>query len=553
MTTSVDALYCRVSTDMQREKGESIQNQKERLLDYAKTQNLNPHFYIDAGISAKDTNRPELQRLIRDIKSKKIGMVLVTKIDRITRNLKDLIELIMLFEDYGVKFKSLTQPIDTSSAMGRGQVSLMGVFAQMEREMTSERVGEDMRHRARNGKWNGGVVPYGYMVQKQQIRVGIEDGLKRDKAESRAKELCPEDKKLYVDEREAKLIKQIFDKYLEAESLRAVTHWLNKGKHPSRYGTTWAANSVSRVLRNPTYIGKLVYNKRVSAKTTGRLKHRPKDEWIISDGAHEPLVSTKIFNQVQAILKRQAVEPTRKTSDYLLSGLVKCGKCKGGMNGYTHSKPGKPSYSYYKCYSQQQKGTSVCSGSTANRKGLEDAVVKAIIDLCAGKQLVEIKRAHALYKTKITTNTKPAVAEKLKLTRRNEDIQNRKRVLLARLEEEVISVSDYKARFKELEEELAENTKTIYALESQLNDGNIDAISFDAVLEALSNFKKIWEVLEYQERKDLINTLVSKVVYNGKDKPVSLDLYFFENICLHTDTGSLRQSTKIEPDKLLEP
>jgi len=129
----IDALYCRVSTDMQREKGESIKSQKEKLFDYAKEKHLNPQTYIDDGVSAKDTNRPALQKLIQDIKDNKIGMVLVTKIDRITRNLKDLLDLITLFEDCDVRFKSLTQPFDTSTPMGKVQVQLMGIFAQMER------------------------------------------------------------------------------------------------------------------------------------------------------------------------------------------------------------------------------------------------------------------------------------------------------------------------------------------------------------------------------------------------------------------------------------
>ncbi len=525
----IDALYCRVSTDMQREKGESIRNQKERLTQYAKDHNLNPQFYIDEGISAKDTKRPALQRLIDDIKNDRVGMVLVTKIDRMTRSLKDLIDLIMLFEDYSVAFKSLTQPIDTSTAMGRGQISLMGVFAQMEREMTSERVGEDMRHRARSGKWNGGVVPFGYMAQTQQLRLNLKAGMKREEAEQRAKVQCPINKKLYLREEEAEVLRQIFDKYLETESLRAVTHWLNTKKYASRYGGNWAANSVSRVLRSPLYIGQLVYNKRVSAKATGRLKQRPKEEWITADAEHTPIIRRDVFDRVQAIIKRQAVEPRRKKSEYLLAGLLRCGVCGARMHGYTMQKKNEKKFSYYKCCAHQQKGTSVCTGASANRYLLETAVVSAITKLFQGKQMIDLKKAHELYKKKQKINVEPLQKEKHRLEVRNEEIARKKKVLLERLEDETITSDEYKARQRELEDELERNRNAVFQCESQLNDLGIGAISFDVVLETLKDFKKIWRSANIMKKKELLDALISKVVYKDAKTPIKLELYFLDN------------------------
>ncbi|MEI7751152.1 MAG: recombinase family protein [Candidatus Omnitrophota bacterium] len=525
----IDALYCRVSTDMQREKGESIRNQKERLTLYAKEHNLNPQFYIDDGISAKDTKRPALQQLIEDIKGDRVSMVLVTKIDRITRNLKDLINLIELFEDYSVSFKSLTQPIDTSTAMGRGQVQLMGVFGQMEREMTSERVGEDMRHRARSGKWNGGVVPFGYMAQTQQVRLNLKADMKREQAEQCAKDQCPINKKLYVHEEEADVIRQIFDKYLETESLRAVTHWLNTKKYASRYGGNWAANSVSRVLRSPFYVGQLIYNKRVSAKATGRLKQRPKAEWIISDAEHTPIISREKFDRVQSILQRQAVEPRRKRSEYLLAGLVKCGTCGARMQGSTMRKTDGKEFSYYKCSAHQQKGATACTGLSANRHILEEAVVSAITKLYQGKQMIELEKAHELYKKKQKFNVEPLWKEKKRLEVRNEEIARKKKVLLERLEDETITSDEYKTRQRELEDELERNRNAIFQFESQLNDLGIGAISMDVVLETLKDFKKIWRSSNIMRKKELLDALISKVVYTDAKTPIKLELFFLDN------------------------
>ncbi len=539
----IDALYCRVSTDLQREKGESIKNQKERLFAYAKENNLNPQTYIDDGISAKDTKRPALQKLIQDIKDNKIRMVLVTKIDRITRKLKDLLDLIELFEDNEVGFKSLTQPIDTSTAMGRGQVQLMGVFASMEREMTSERVGEDMRHRAKSGKWNGGVVPFGYMSYAQQVRLNMREGTNRDRAEREAKKKCPLEKKLYLNEDEAKITRQIFSTYIETESLRAVTHWLNTKKFSSRYGTTWASNSVSRVLRSPTYIGKLCYNKRVSSKATGRLRHRPKDSWIIADADHQPIISKEKFDLVQKILSRQAVEPRRKMSNYLLSGLLKCGQCGASMHGYTYRKPNKKVYSYYKCSATQQKGASVCTSGAVPRADIEDAIVGQILKLYKGKALIDMKKALELYRKKTEKSVKPLLDEKERLIKRNEDIDRKLKVLLDRLEDETIEAITYKTRKSELENELESNRMKGYSIESQLNDLTIEHISFDAVYEALKDFKKCWRGSKYQGKKDILNSIVSKAIYTDRTTPINLQLYFLGDVCSRMGVLAL---TKVE-------
>jgi site-specific DNA recombinase len=152
--------YIRVSTDMQTER-DSLLNQEERIVAYAKAQKKPYQIYSDAGISAKDTDRPAFQQLISDIEANKIDTVVVTKLDRITRSLKDLIQLKELFDDYDVSFVSITQNLDTSNALGKFSFYILGLVAQLEREMTAERVADDMVARAIRGKWNGGVVPDG--------------------------------------------------------------------------------------------------------------------------------------------------------------------------------------------------------------------------------------------------------------------------------------------------------------------------------------------------------------------------------------------------------
>ena len=418
MEDRIVALYCRVSTEMQREKGESIELQKARLKDFVVEQGLKYKFYVDAGFSAKDTNRPEIKKLIEDIKQGKIQAVFVLKLDRITRSIKDLIGLLELFEEHEVSFKSLTQPFDTSTPMGRIFVRLMGEFAQLEREMISDRVGESMRHRAKKGKMNGGVVPYGYMSFAQVYKGFIRSGIPQNKARNKALKLTPVEKKMYLNSEEAEVVKKIYAKYLELESLRGVTEWLNHNGYKTREGSSWAATSTRRLLSNPTYIGKIWYNKRVSSKTTGKLKARAKEDWIIEQGEHKPIITEKEFDMVQKILERQSTEPRRKLSDYLLSGLVRCGKCGGALTGYTQRvvrNDKEVYYSYYKCHHHGSKGKSVCEGLAINKDLLEKVVVEKILSLADSKDFkVNINKCLADFNS-MTKETEALKSEKMRL------------------------------------------------------------------------------------------------------------------------------------------
>jgi len=160
-------IYTRVSTDNQVEKEyNSLETQKESLMAYIQAHKYEGwmlvDIYEDSGYSAATLDRPELQRLLNDIRKKKVDAILVYKIDRLTRNQKDFYFLIDLFEKYNVTFIATTQNFDTSSAAGRLMRNIMLDFAQFEREMTAERTRDKMEARAKKGLWNGGFPILGY-------------------------------------------------------------------------------------------------------------------------------------------------------------------------------------------------------------------------------------------------------------------------------------------------------------------------------------------------------------------------------------------------------
>ena len=156
------AIYVRVSTEEQAKEGYSISAQQQRLKDYVKSQDWNIYkIYIDEGFSAKNLDRPKMQELIKDCKKGLFDVILVYRLDRLVRSVSNLHELLQLFDKYNVKFKSATEMFDTTSAMGRFFITLVGAMSQWERENLAERVHMGMKRMVEEGKRAGGSAPCG--------------------------------------------------------------------------------------------------------------------------------------------------------------------------------------------------------------------------------------------------------------------------------------------------------------------------------------------------------------------------------------------------------
>jgi site-specific DNA recombinase len=246
-------LYVRVSTERQSEiKDGSLDTQADRLKQYAGFREKSPsesnkppkwkivHVYREEGKSGKDTERPELQRLLSDIANGKINTVLCTKIDRITRSLIDFYKLNDTFKKHHIDFISLEEGFDTSTPMGQAMLKMTLVWAELEREQTSKRTKDKMLWRAQQGLWNGGHV-LGYDLV---------------------------DKKLVINQREAKLVNLVFKKYLELGSVLKVVEFLNdhgyrtkeyisRRKEHKKGGSLFYNQYVSHILTNKLYLGKI--------------------------------------------------------------------------------------------------------------------------------------------------------------------------------------------------------------------------------------------------------------------------------------------------------
>ncbi|MGB9762373.1 MAG: recombinase family protein, partial [Caldimicrobium thiodismutans] len=343
------AIYTRVSTDNQAEQEfSSCEAQGEKIRSFINSQDNMEVFkvYSDAGFTGASLNRPALNEMLADIKQNKIDLVISYKIDRLTRSPKDFYQLIELFEKHGVDFISVTERFDTSTPSGRLLRNIMLTFAQFERELASERTRDKMFQRAQKGMWNGGIVPYGYKA---------------------------ENKRLVIDEEEAKVVKEIYERYITSRSLSNVYNGLKEKGIEDRKGLIFSKSAIFHILRNPVYIGKILY--------AGKFYQ----------GLHQPIISEEMFRFAQEIHKKKR-RTMRLYKDYLLAGLVKCQECGSFMTPcHTNKKKqGKRNrYYYYRCTTTLKRDWDSCQTKLVNANRLEDYVFENLERISLDKHYID--------------------------------------------------------------------------------------------------------------------------------------------------------------------
>jgi len=343
------AIYTRVSTDTQAEKEfSSCEAQEEKIRAFIKSQNNWKVFkvYSDPGYTGANLNRPALQELLEDIKQGNIDIVLVYKIDRLTRSPKDFYQLIELFEKYNVSFISITERFDTSTPAGRLLRNIMLTFAQFERELASERTKDKMLERAKKGLWNGGLVPYGY---------------KR------------ENKRLVVNPKEAEVVKLIYEIYITSSSLSKVYKELKARNIRNRHNKYFTKSHLENILRNIVYTGKVKYSGKVY------------------QGIHELIISEELFNLAQQVHKKK-VRKLRLYKDFLFGGLITCKECGSKMTPcFTNKrKEGKlKRYYYYRCTSTLKRDWKACSTKQVNAERLERYILESLERISLDRNYIE--------------------------------------------------------------------------------------------------------------------------------------------------------------------
>lgn len=303
----VVGLYPRVSTEDQFRNGHSLGEQKERMLKLCDYKNYEVYkVYEDAGISAKDMNRPAFQEMIQDIKDGKINKIIVYKLDRLTRSIKDLEEICTFLEENNCSLESMCEDINTSTANGKFFIRMLTILAQLEIERTSERTKIGMIGAVKKGHFVG-RAPIGYDKQ---------------------------DKKLVINDIESEVIRRIFDLYIKGMSANAITKLLNEEKALNR---KWIPTLVDRILSNEIYIGNYVHRKTISI-----------EESQTFIGVAPAIIEEEVFNIAQ-VQKQKNLKNYKRKQTYIFMQSIKCPKCGTIMGGCSSKSHTGEKHCYYHC------------------------------------------------------------------------------------------------------------------------------------------------------------------------------------------------------------
>jgi site-specific DNA recombinase len=472
------ALYIRVSTDEQANEGFSIEAQKRRLISFADSQDWNiADIYIDDGYSAKDLKRPEMKRMIDDVKDQKFDVVLVYRLDRMTRSTTDCDYLLKLFEMHQVKFQSSSESFETRTATGRLFIRLVADIAQWERENIAERVRFGMEQKAHEGKRPGGRVPFGYDAEEKQIPEEVE--------------LIREIRNLYMyGDSSGKLLG--FDKIARTMNV--------KGK--LRRGFEWSGATVQTTLENPYYAGIIRYGTKLA---NGKYPIRKKEErvhCIESTGSHEVIWSQEEFKELISLMKSRGGSGYSRKQEYWFTGTLRCGRCGSSMGGrLTTARSLKDGTiirtAYYMC--QKRRDGRSCDMPMFRQVHVEQLVMD-YIDRIRADHRVTLKESGKL---RIETKSNQKMIQDLQRELAN---MNERRKKWQYMFVESLITSD------ELRLRMAEESKKEETIREKLKELNHYANPSTAITEQLIEMSEIWPMLNDQERGEVIRTVFGEIV-----------------------------------------
>jgi site-specific DNA recombinase len=507
-------VYERRSTDDEHQPY-SIEAQDARLAAYIGSQpgwRQAARFADDA--SGSTTRRPGLQRALAAAQAGVIDVLLVYRVDRLTRSLRDLVTLLDDLDTAGVVFRSATEPFDTATPMGRMLVQMLGMFAQFERDTIIDRVIAGMERKAAAGKWKGGRRPFGYQVDT------VEQALVPDRAE-------------------AAVVRLIFDLYTrDRPGARTIANTLNEHGHRTTAGGRWSAHQVVRVLSNRIYLGELTFR---GITTTG----------------HPPVIEQAAFDEAQRILAARAGDRAKRAasgSDYLLTGLIRCPSCGSTMLG-TRAHGKTKTYRYYSCYRRTRYDTEVCGGQRIGADAIEHAVTAALISFYRSQHDLigdAIAAARASHAAAHRGGSAELAATEHELARTGAATDR----YLAAFENGTLHPEDLADRLAALKARIRQLTARRDELASQLDAEPVLPPSA-TLIEVANQIDQVIASGTHSQRKALIEALVAQVKITGPGRIVPVFRIPQPTDTEHSETSSkvsgVRAMTNLVELRGLEP
>ena len=505
------AIYCRVSTTEQAETGYSIDEQERLLIDWCNKNGLEVYkCYSDRGISGKSiNNRPELKALLKDVECKKVDMVLVWKLNRISRKLEDVLTIMNALEKNNVTFKSYSEPFETTTHVGRMQMHMMALIGEFERGTISQNVKVSMCAKARAGEWCGNRV-LGYDLVPME---GTENNKRRKS-------------RLEINQEEAEIIRLIFNEYASGKGYKAITNKLNKLGCKTKKGNNFSVASIKDILMNPVYIGKVRYNVRQGWSEKHRRNINP--EPIISDGIHKAIIDKDTWDKVQVMLQSKAGKPSRIYDGfYPLTGILRCPKCGAGMvisrTTNTLADGTKKRIVYYCCGAWKNKGTSVCNSNTIRVEKANEYVFNKLSSVLSNDDMIRAITDN-INKERVK-RVSPSKNELERIDKELETIDKKKRKIFEAYEDDIITREEFLSRKDELNKRAKVLQESKEPLLVALADDVSEEISYEFIKSVLDNFSKLLNSKESREqKKKLLHMIISKITINELREVDSINL-----------------------------
>lgn len=520
-------------------KGESIENQIELCKDYyLRIYGNDVEFiiYEDEGFSGGNTNRPKFQEMLNDIKKKNFDSLICYRLDRISRNVADFSSTLELLQDNSVDFISIKEQFDTSTPMGRAMVYISSVFAQLERETIAERVRDNMLQLAKTGRWLGGQEPFGFVAE----RISYLDENYNERTLMKLSDVKDE----------LELIKLIYDKYLETNSITQVCNWLNDNMFKGKNGGEWGSGQVQRILSSPLYVksneethsylralgsnvfgdpngnGYLSYN-----KTKKMTIDRDITEWIYAIAKHKGVIESDKWIEVQSILEKNKHKKvkrlgTGKSNNALLTGLLKCDKCGANMiikQGHQSKKEPSMRHEYYSCSLKSSSRGKKCNNKNIRADRLDSIVVS---QLSAYNKEYLYDKLNDLLNTSKQNNAKNNHLKSLK-----NDIESKESQIstlvkqLSSAQNEIVS-NYIMQEITKLSDEVNALKSSLENISNESDAYNDDIKNLDLIISMLDNFENNFNISkDISKKRLLLQTILKEIRWNGENLETELTLF----------------------------
>ena len=525
-------------------KGESIENQVEMCRQY-----IRMHFgdeaaegalvYEDEGFSGGTLERPQFKKMMADAKEKGIQAIVVYRLDRISRNIGDFAKLIDQLNGMKIDFISIKEQFDTSSPRGRAMMYISSVFSQLERETIAERIRDNMLELSKTGRWLGGNTPTGY--ESESVTNITVDG--------KTKKAC----KLKVIPEEMAIVKLIFDKFLETNSLTKTETYLLQNGYVTKNGKQFTRFAVRGILTNPVYMiadeaayayltenrvdlfseksdfdgihGIMAYNR--TLQQPGRANQiKPMEEWIVSVGKHSGVIGGQAWVKVQALLEQNRSKSYRKprSNVALLSGLLVCGNCGEYMRPkLTQRKNAKGECIYtYLCSMKERSRGHVCNMKNCGGNQMDAEIVEQLKSLSEdGSEFIrQLERSK-----RILLGNRESYDEELQrlageISANDEEIKG---LVTALGKAAGTPAEDYiMQQIAELHDRGESLKRRRTELEELTASHTLADVEFDLLAQMLASFKDTVDDMTVEQKRTAIRTFVKEIIWDGQDAHVVL-------------------------------